>query len=54
MRLLHTDKRGQGMVEYILLVALIAIALIAAWGAFKSKINTKIDNAGTAIEKAGN
>lgn len=53
MRSLYKDTRGQGMVEYILLVALIAIALIGAWRLLKTKVNDQIEKAAGEIEEAG-
>ena len=47
-------KKGQTMVEYILIVSLIAIALIAAVKVFSGKIGDKFDEAGDKIEDAGN
>lgn len=37
------DEEGAGMVEYALLVSLIAVALIATWTGLKGKINTLIE-----------
>lgn len=47
-------RKGQTMVEYILIVSLIAIASIAVWKAFSGKMQEKIEEAGDAIEDAGN
>lgn len=47
-------KKGQTMVEYILIVSLIAIALIAAVRVFSGKISEKFEEAGDQIEDAGN
>lgn len=47
-------KKGQTMVEYILIVSLIAIALIAAVRVFSGKIVEKFEEAGDQIEDAGN
>lgn len=47
---LRTDKRGQGMVEYGLILALIAVVLIAAFTnvgtAAKAKLNDVINGLG--------
>jgi len=48
------NEKGQSMTEYILLVALIAIALIGTWKIFGGKIAKLIGNAGSELEKAGN
>jgi len=42
---------GQGMTEYIIIVALIAIAAIAAYGFFGDTVRNQID--GVASELAG-
>lgn len=47
-------KKGQTMVEYILIVSLIAIALIAAVRVFSGKIREQFEEAGDQIEDAGN
>ncbi len=38
LRRLHTDESGQGLAEYTLLVALIAIALITIVSSFGGKL----------------
>ena len=45
------DESGQGMVEYILIVALIAIAVIAALKLFGKNLTSMFNTAG---EKIGN
>jgi Flp pilus assembly pilin Flp len=47
-------KKGQTMVEYILIVSLIAIAVIAAVKIFSEKLSDKFEEAGDAVEEAGN
>ena len=46
------DEEGATMTEYILLVVLIAIALIAAVTVFRGKLMKKFEDAGTDLEKA--
>lgn len=56
-----TRQRGQGMVEYIIIVALIAIAAIAVFTFFGSTVRSQVggmakelagQSAGSAIDKA--
>ena len=44
-----TDETGASMVEYGLLVALIAVVCIVAVGIIGSKLDTKFDNVGTSL-----
>ena len=44
-----TTERGASMVEYILLVALIALAVIAAVVFFRGEMNSSFDNAGSKL-----
>ena len=43
-------KKGQGMTEYIIIVAIVAIAAIAVIGLFGSDIKEAFGRAGGAIE----
>lgn len=48
---LKKDKqKGQGMTEYILIVLLIAIALIAVFGVFRNKLKTGVTTASEQIQ----
>ena len=47
------DERGASMVEYILLVALIALAVIAAVVFLKDQVNTKFNDAGSKLSSSG-
>jgi Flp pilus assembly pilin Flp len=43
-------QKGQGMTEYILIVLLVAIALIAAFGIFRDKLIKGVHTASDQIE----
>ena len=47
------DERGASMVEYILLVALIALAVIAAVVFLRGQVSSKFDDAGSKISSNG-
>ncbi len=51
--MMKKSRKGQTMVEYILIVSLIAIALIAVVKAFSGKVGDKFEEAGDKIEEAG-
>ena len=48
------DENGQGMVEYGLIIGLVAVALIAALLIFAPKIAGVFDRAGNKLDAAGN
>ncbi len=48
------DERGANMVEYILLVALIALAVIAAVVFLQGEVKQKFSDAGTELSNAPN
>jgi Flp pilus assembly pilin Flp len=48
-----SDERGASMVEYILLVALIALAVIAAVVFLSNQEQAKFHQAGSALSSAG-
>ena len=49
-----TTERGASMVEYILLVALIALAVIAAVVFLGDQMNTKFNDAGSTVSRLPN
>ena len=50
---LTKDEKGAGLVEYILLVALIALAVIAAVVFLKDQVNGKFNDAGSKLSSSG-
>lgn len=48
---LVTEEEGQGMAEYGLILALIAVALIVALGALKGGVKGIFENVGTELGK---
>lgn len=47
------DTRGANMVEYILLVGVVALLCIGAFNAFGSKVGDKIQKQGDAVKAIG-
>jgi Flp pilus assembly pilin Flp len=50
---LGREEEGASMVEYILLVALIALAVIAAVVFLKDQVNSKFNQAGSQLSSSG-
>jgi Flp pilus assembly pilin Flp len=48
------DERGANLVEYILLIALIALAVIAAVVLLRGQISSKFSQAGSRLSANGN
>jgi len=48
------DEKGAGLVEYILLVALIALAVIAAVVFLRGQVSDKFSEAGSRVSNAPN
>ena len=51
---LGKDERGANLVEYILLVALIALAVIAAVIFLRGQVSDKFNEAGSKLSSNGN
>jgi Flp pilus assembly pilin Flp len=51
---LSKEERGANLVEYILLVALIALAVIAAVIFLRGQVSSKFDEAGSKVSAAPN
>ena len=50
----NTDERGANLVEYILLVALIALAVIAAVVFLRGQVSDKFNETGSKLSSNGN
>ena len=50
-KLFSKNRSGQGLVEYILIVALIAILVIAALKIFGKKVGTSFKKSAETVEK---
>jgi pilus assembly protein Flp/PilA len=46
---LHEEETGQGLVEYVLLIALVAFAATAGMGSLASSVNSAFTQVGTII-----
>lgn len=51
LRRLFRDERGAGLVEYILLAGLIALAAIGAFRGFQGKVSGTVTKQGEKVEK---
>jgi pilus assembly protein Flp/PilA len=47
---LHTDQRGQGMAEYGLIIALIAVVVMAALGLLGSRLYSKFSEVNDQLQ----
>ena len=52
MKQLFTDEQGQGMTEYALIIALVAIGIITLLLSFRGQIKSIFTNATTALTDA--
>ena len=48
---LHRDEEGQGLVEYMLIVALVAFSATAGMSSLASSLNSAFSEIGTVIGK---
>ena len=48
---LHREESGQGLVEYVLLIALVAFAATAAMSSLANSINSAFTRVGTILAK---
>jgi Flp pilus assembly pilin Flp len=51
---LLTDTRGAGLVEYIVLVGLVALAAIMGFQTFGGQVNDKAIDLGERVDEIGN
>ncbi len=49
---LHQDESGQGLVEYILIIALVAVGLVLALTVFRNQIGQTFDNVNSQLSNA--
>ena len=48
---LHRDEEGQGLVEYLLILALVAFAAVAGMNQLASFLNVAFSSVGAAVSK---
>jgi pilus assembly protein Flp/PilA len=49
LRRLHSDEEGQGLVEYLLILALVAFAATAGMGSLASYLNLAFSDIGSLL-----
>ena len=49
LTMLHRDESGQGLVEYVLLIALVAFAATAGMSSLASSVNSAFSQVGTIL-----
>ena len=54
MRRLKSDTLGANMVEYIILVGIVALLAIAAFKTFNTKLTAKVNEQSTKVSGIGN
>jgi pilus assembly protein Flp/PilA len=52
LKRLWKEEQGQDLIEYALLVALVALAAVVGMGSLASSINTEFGNLGTDLTSA--
>jgi Flp pilus assembly pilin Flp len=50
LRLLHRDEEGQGLVEYLLILALVAFACTAGMKVLADGLNTAFSEVGSLVD----
>lgn len=53
LRSLWSDESGQDLVEYVLILVLIALAAVAALQFLGGEVNQALSDAGTQLQSAG-
>jgi pilus assembly protein Flp/PilA len=48
-RLFHKNERGQGLVEYVLVIALVAFACVAGMSTLASSLNSAFTKVGSKL-----
>lgn len=46
---LHRNESGQGLVEYVLIIALVALSAVAGMSSLASKVNSAFSDVGSVI-----
>jgi len=54
MKSLIKDNRGANLVEYIILVGVVALLSVAAFKMFGSKVQSKVQDQGSKVDQIGN
>lgn len=49
---LREDESGQGLVEYVLIIALVAVGLVLALTVFRNRIGSTFDNVNSHLQAA--
>lgn len=52
MQRFTADESGQGLVEYVLIIALVAVGLILALTVFRNQIGQTFDNVNNQLQNA--